>query len=243
MALSRTARLVAGALVAGTCGAIAACGFTGVGAAPTASDGGSGDGAAGDGNPMFDEGGVVVVGGSDGSAGDAAIDADGSAPDGSAFNCPKECTSCTGTTCNILCDVTHPCPSPIKCPAGLPCHVTCNSIDVCSQRTINCAKASSCLVDCTLTHACQTMGVDCGNGACRLDCTSFAGACVAVSLNAVQAASLCLQCDAVAGFPGCQSTDATKPVAGRPCTLVCGGGGCNANGNGLDNCTSAATCP
>jgi hypothetical protein len=85
--------------------------------------------------------------------------------------------------------------------------------------------------------------IECGTGACRLDCTNFAGACVAVNLNAPNAASLCLQCDAVGGFAGCQATDGKKPKAGKPCDLVCSGGGCNANGNGLNGCSSAAACP
>lgn len=254
MALSRTARLGARGLVLGTCGVLAACGFAGLGAAPAAGDveagagngngnGAAGDGAAGDGNPAFGEGGEVVLGGSDGSAGDAAIDADGTAPDGSPFTCPSGCTSCTGTTCNILCDLLHPCSKPITCPPGGPCHVTCNALDICSQRTISCAKASSCLVDCTQFHACETMGVDCGNGACRVDCTNFAEACMAVNLSASNAASLCLQCDAIVGQPGCKATDGTKPMSGRPCDLVCTGGGCNANGNGLNGCNQTTTCP
>jgi len=253
MARSRTTRLRAGALVVGTCGVLAACGFTGLGAVPTAGDveagagagkgNGNGDGAAGDGSPAFGEGGEIVIGGSDGSADDAAVDPDGTAPDGSSFKCPSGCTSCTGTTCNILCDALHPCSSPITCPPGLPCHVTCNAIDVCSQRTISCAKATSCLVDCTQVHACQTMGVDCGNGACRVDCKDFAGACVAVNLSASNAASLCLQCDAIVGQPGCQAPDGTKPGGGRPCNLVCTGGGCNAIGNGLNGCVQTTTCP
>ncbi len=239
MASSRTARLGAGAsgLVLGMCAVLAACGFTGV--AGGSAGAGAGDGAAGDGNPTLGEGGEIVVGGSD----DAAIDPDGSAPDGSPSTCPKACTSCTGTTCNILCDVLHPCLVPITCPASRPCHVTCNAFDVCSQRTISCGKASSCRVDCTQFHACQATGVDCGSGPCRLDCTNFADACVSVNLSASNAASLCLQCDAIAGFPGCRATDGTKPKAGRPCDLVCTGGGCNANGNGLNGCSLALTCP
>ena len=250
MARSRTARLGGPALAFITCSVVAACGFTGLGTAPGAgvdeagvgNGSGSGDGAAGDGNPAFGEAGEIVVGGSDGSAGDAALDAEVGV-DAAPFTCPAACTSCMGTTCNILCDALHPCSSPITCPPGVPCHVTCDSIDVCSLHTISCAKASSCLVDCTQVHACQTMGVDCGNGTCRVDCLKFAGACVAVNLNAKTAASLCLQCDAVGGFPGCQSTDGMKPMAGKPCDLVCTGGGCNANGNGLNGCSQVATCP
>ena len=253
MALSRTGRLGVRGLVLGTCVVLAACGFAGLGSAPTGADleggagsgsgSGSGDGAAGDGNPAFLEGGVIMVGGDGGGGGDAAVDADAKAPDDAGFTCPSSCTSCTGTTCNILCDLTHPCLSPITCPPGLPCHVTCNSLDVCSLHTISCSKATSCLVDCTQFHACQTMGVDCGNGACRLDCTGFTEACVSVNLNAPNAASLCLRCEALGGFPGCQSTDGTKPQAGRPCTLVCTGGGCNATGNGIGNCSQPAACP
>ena len=257
MPLSRTGRLTARGLVLGTCAVLAACGFAGLGAAPSAADleaggdggnggnGGnaSGDSAAGDGNPAFGEGGVVIVGGDDGSAADGAIDADAGLPDGSSFTCPAACTSCTGTTCNILCDLTHACTSPITCPPGVPCHVTCNAIDVCSLHTISCSKASSCLVDCTQVHACQTMGVDCGNGACRVDCLGFAGACVSVNLNAPNAASLCLQCEAYGGYPSCQSTDGTKPDGGKPCDLVCGGGGCNATGNGLGSCSQTTNCP
>jgi hypothetical protein len=246
MVLARTVRLGAGGLVLGMCALLWACGFAGVGGAPAASDteagaglaSRDGDGAASEGGPLPGEGGEIVIG-----DGDAAVDADGTAPDGAAFTCPSGCTSCTGTACNILCDVTHPCSKPITCPAGLPCHVTCDSLDACSQRTISCTNATSCRVDCSQVHACQTMGVDCGSGACRLDCTNFAGACVAVNLSAMSAASLCLKCDAVGGFPGCQATDGTKPQGGRPCNLVCTGGGCNANGNGLNGCSSAATCP
>jgi hypothetical protein len=249
MTPSRTARLGWGGLVAGTFAVLAACGFTGVAGGEAGAGNGNGNGngdsdsATGDGTPALGEGGEIVIGGSDGSGGDAAMDADATAPDGSPFTCPSGCTSCTGTTCNILCDLLHPCPIPIKCPAGLPCHVTCDAVDVCSQRTISCANASSCRIDCTQAHACQTVGVECGNGACRLDCTTFAGACVAVNLNASNAASLCLQCEAIGGFPGCQATDGTKPNMGKPCNLVCTGGGCNANGNGLNGCSSAATCP
>lgn len=255
MAQPRTARLGARALVVGACAVLAACGFTGLGAAPVAGDSdagasngngngnGSSDGATGDGNPAFGAGGSIVVGGDGASAEDAAIDADGSAPDGAPFTCPSGCTSCTGTTCNILCDGTHPCSSPIACPPGVPCHVTCDATGVCSQHNISCAKASSCRVDCTQFHACQMMGVDCGGGACRLDCLNFTEACTAVNLNAPNAASLCLQCDVIGGDPGCKATDGTKPSGGRPCDLVCGGGGCNANGNGLNGCTSAAACP
>jgi hypothetical protein len=249
MALSRTTGLVAGGFVLGMGAAMAACGFTGVGAALLPGDGGpsGSDASAIDGPSIVDEGGVVVVGGGgdsgNGGGSDAALDADGAAPDGSTFTCPSACTSCTGTTCNILCDATHACAKPIACPAGLPCHVTCNGDDACSQRTVSCVDASSCLVDCTQVHACQMMGVECGSGRCRVDCTGFAAACVSVNLSAKSAASLCLQCDAVGGSPGCMGTDATKPMAGRPCTLVCGGGGCNANGNGLNGCASAATCP
>lgn len=248
MALSRTTRLLAGSVVLGTVGVLAACGFTGVGAAPLPGDGGAtpGDATASDGNAMGDEGGVVVLGGDgggDGSGGDAALDADGTAPDGSTFTCPSACTTCTGTTCNILCDDTHVCAKPIVCPAGLPCHVTCNGGDACSQRTVSCTNASSCLVDCTRAHACQTMGVDCGSGACRVDCTGFAEACVSVSIGAKSAASLCLRCEAIGGAAACTATDAMKPMAGKPCTLVCGGGGCNANGNGLNGCTAGAACP
>jgi hypothetical protein len=241
MGRPQTARLGAGALVVATCAVMTACGFIGVGVAPSASDleaGAGNDGAAGDGNPAFGEGGVFVIGGDSGD--DAA---DGSAPDGAPFTCPSACTSCTGTTCNILCDGTHPCAKPVTCPPGLPCHVTCNATDVCSQRTISCTNATSCRVDCSKVHACEMMGVDCGNGTCRLDCTGFEAACVAVNLNAANAASLCLKCDAIAGNPACMATDGTKPSAGRPCDLVCTGGGCNANGNGLNGCASKATCP
>jgi hypothetical protein len=245
MARSRTTRLLAGWFILGTGGALAACGFTGVGAAALSGDGGAtpSDATASDGNAMVDEGGVVVVGGDGGTGGDASLDADGTAPDGSAFTCPSACTTCTGTTCNILCDATHVCPKPIACPAGLPCHVTCNAADACSQRIVSCTDASSCLVDCTQAQACQMVGVDCGSGACRVDCTSFAEACVSVNLDAKNAASLCLQCDEIAGSAACTATDGVKPTAGKLCTLVCGGGGCNANGNGLNNCTAAATCP
>jgi hypothetical protein len=245
MALSRTSQLLAGWAFLGTGGALAACGFTGVGAAPLPGDGGAtpSDAAASDGNAMVDEGGVVVVGGDGGSGGDAALDADGTAPDGSTFTCPSACTTCTGTTCNILCDDTHVCSKPIACPAGLPCHVTCNAGDACSQRSVSCTNASSCLVDCTQAHACRAMRVECGSGACRVECTSFAEACVSVSLGATNAASLCLQCDAILGAAACTATDGAKPAVGNACTLVCGGGGCNANGNGLNGCTAAATCP
>lgn len=248
MVRSRTTRLLAGYVVLGMGAALAACGFTGVGAGLLPGDGGApgtdANANASDGNATVDEGGVVVIGGEGGGGGgDAALGADSAAPDGSAFTCPTACTSCTGTTCNILCDGTHICPKPIACPAGLPCHVTCDDDDACSQRTVSCTNASSCLIDCTQVHACQMMGVECGSGTCRLDCTSFAAACVSVNLSAKDAASLCLQCDAIAGLPACMATDATKPTAGKPCTLVCGGGGCNANGNGLNDCVSAATCP
>jgi hypothetical protein len=245
MAPLRTTRLLAGWVVLGTVGALAACGFTGLGTQPQPGDGGAtaSDANASDGNAMVDEGGVVVVGGEGGSSEDAALDADGTAPDGSTFTCPSACTTCTGTTCNILCDATHVCPKAIACPAGLPCHVTCNAGDACSQRSVSCTNASSCLVDCTQAHACQTMGVECGSGTCRVDCSSFAEACVSVNLGARNAASLCLQCDAIGGSAACTATDGMKPMAGRPCTLVCGGGGCNANGNGLNGCISAATCP
>ncbi len=239
MAASRSSRLVAGAVVVGVGAVLAACGFIGAGTAAVVSDleagtaeGSGHDSAASDGNPAFGEGGEIVIG-DDGSV----------APDGAAFTCPAACTSCTGTTCNILCDGTHPCANPVTCPPGLPCHVTCNATDVCSQRPISCAKATSCRVECSQEHACEMVSLECGSGACRLDCTGFEAACVAVNLSAANAASLCLKCDAIGGNPACMATDGTVPSGGRTCDLVCTGGGCNANGNGLNGCVSTTTCP
>jgi hypothetical protein len=255
MGRSRTGRLgrrrAAVLLGLGAGVALAACGFSGLGAAPVASEGGAGngngndnsDGAAGDGNPAFTEGGVIVVGGEGGSASDAALDGGADPADGAPFTCPAACTTCTGTTCNIVCDLTHPCATPITCPPGLPCHVTCDSPDACMMHEISCTMASSCLVDCTQLHACQMTSVHCGSGKCRLDCTGFVDACVSVNLDGMNAASLCLQCEPIAGNPSCRATDGKKPMAGKPCELVCGAGGCNATGNGFNSCSSTSTCP
>ena len=89
------------------------------------------------------------------------------------------------------------------------------------------------------------MGVDCGNGPCRVECTAPLEACVAVNLGAMSASSLCLECRGQLGNPGCKATDGTKPKAGKPCNVSCGGGGCNANGNGLNSCPdlNTAHCP
>ena len=235
---SRTARLGAGGLVVGAGAVLAACGFIGVGTAAVVSDleAGAGeasgrDGAVSDGNPAFGEGGEIVIGG-----GGSVV-----APDGAAFTCPAACTSCTPTTCNILCDGTHPCAAPVTCPPGLACHVTCNATDVCSGRAISCAKATSCRVECSQEHACEMVSLECGNGPCRLDCTGFEAACVAVNLSAANATSLCLKCDAIGGNPACLATDGTVPGGGRPCALVCAG--CDANGSGLNGCSSTNTCP
>lgn len=126
------------------------------------------------------EGWCVEIAGPGGDAMPVA-DADPNQPDANvgpdaAFVCPAECTSCTGTTCNIVCSGLNSCAPQVVCPAGIPCKVECNGEDSCVNG-IDCTDASSCRIECGQLDACAGL-IQCGTGVCIVECTG-ANSCAA----------------------------------------------------------------
>ena len=65
--------------------------------------------------------------------------------------CPAGGT-CEGGTCVLACPGIVTCKLGVKCPPGIPCHVTCLGARACGA--VDCGTASSCRVDCNGDAAC-----------------------------------------------------------------------------------------
>ena len=139
-----------------------ACGRIGYDSVALVDDAGGGDAAPGqpDADPTAPD------------ADPAAPDADPAAPD-AALACPSICNlGCGDGVCNILGDTLDATGTPIVCPPGLPCHVTCGQRQTCRTR-IDCTQATgSCLVDCSGDRSCF-FGATCGAAPCEIRCVGF----------------------------------------------------------------------
>ncbi len=157
-------------------------------------------------------------------AGDAALDT--ATPDTSAdvdaatdgSSCPAACTSCTDNRCLIDCP-SDKCKSPVVCPAGMACRVTCNGDagKACENFTIDCSKAKSCRVDCNgVKDTCNDMKIISSPAPLCITCKGATAACDQVA------------CTADAG-----------------CTRICNGGvggACTTN-TCPTACTGGSACP
>lgn len=136
----------------------------------------------------------------------------GSDPEASASDeCPAECSSCLGGTCNIDCLGNSGCSSStIECAAGWSCNVTCDGHSACSSTTIRCPAHWSCAVSCTDPAACASTTIECSDdGRCSLACGSGGGGLCAnatmhcgrdtCTATCVDEVDVHLQCDASCG--------------------------------------------
>lgn len=114
--------------------------------------------------------------------------------------------ACTGGCVGATCVIADPSGN-VTCPSGRPCRVQCSN---CDSTTITCADGP-CTVVCT------------GNDACN-----------SVTIDALGAASFCLDCS---GGPGCNGLTCNDLPA---CTKRCAT--CNSIGS-CDTCSDVASCP
>ena len=90
-----------------------------------------------------------------GTAGETAPASDGSPDDPAHAACVAACPAggtCEGGTCVLSCPGISTCKSGVKCPAGIPCRVSCVGARSCGP--VDCGTASTCRVDCNGDSAC-----------------------------------------------------------------------------------------
>ena len=82
-------------------------------------------------------------------------------------DCPASCDmGCDTSTMPPTCNVNTNGNTPITCPAGFQCNLTCNHPNSCP--TIDCSAAAACTVTCNANNSCAT--VTCGTGPCNVTC-------------------------------------------------------------------------
>ncbi len=193
------------ALLVGVPLAIAACGLSAVGQAPTS----GGDDGAGDAAPRVE---ASLPKTSDDENEDAGV-LDGTVVDGAPASCPPTCTGgCVGTECRIV----NP-SSSVTCPPDKHCRVECGATQVCQD--IDCGGALSCTVECKATQACNSISVSCRSAACVLACSGTQG-CNGVSIDPGTSPALCVSCG---GVDGCKEVKCTTATPGTKCSgISCG---------------------
>jgi hypothetical protein len=124
------------------------------------------------------DGGDALSEGEAGGEPDAATNPveDGSVEDPGHAACVAACPpggTCDGDTCVLACPGMVTCMLGVKCPAGVPCRVTCSGPHSCG--IVDCGTAASCAVTCTGDTACakvrsgavQTTVTCSGKNACK----------------------------------------------------------------------------
>lgn len=118
------------------------------------------------------ESGAGADSGSEASApGDDAAPLDDPAHAACLIACPTG-GACEGGTCVLACPGIASCATGVKCPAGIPCRITCTGPRSCG--TADCGSATTCRVECTGAQSCgrvrsaasQTEVVCSGKDAC-----------------------------------------------------------------------------
>jgi hypothetical protein len=100
---------------------------------------------------------------------DAAIDSTGGidARDGcEPVACAMAGGACAGDTCEISNNGSE---SAIRCPAGMPCRISCTTGTRPCRDGVSCLGATTCEVLCIGFRACQD-GVDCADSTCTVTC-------------------------------------------------------------------------
>ena len=159
-------------------------------------------------------------------AGDAPSTIDAPNPDGG-DGCPSQCTSCDKNSgkCTIDCSATNTCNSPLQCPAGFNCDITCG--DNSCRNGIDCAPGTGCTIDCSGDSACRN--INCGQSRCDVTCGGDN------SCRGVDCSASCA-CDVTCfGINSCGDTGAMCP--GKATTPICDTGmGCTSIPPMCDTC-------
>jgi hypothetical protein len=144
-----------------------------------------------------------------------------------ADGCPTQCTSCDKSSgkCTIDCSGTNTCNSPIQCPAGFNCDITCG--DNSCRNGIDCAPGTGCTIDCNGDSACRN--INCGQNRCDVTCGGDN------SCRGVDCSASCA-CDVSCfGLNSCGDNGASCPL--KATSLICDTGmGCTSIPPMCDTC-------